>query len=119
MPDETERGEQLPGTMDRTKRFSHMRISNWMSLGLESWTLAAEASAVIALRLGRFTTWDARSQHEVLLMVSEKIGTALELQQRAITGQLGRTPYSAASACLVHYRKAVAANRRRLSRLRH
>ncbi len=104
--------------MYRSNRLAFMRSENWVSLGFKSWTLAVEASAVIALRLAKFAAWDTRSHREAQLMVSEKITVALELQWLAVTGELGQTPYSATTACLAHYRKAVAVNRRRLSSFR-
>ena len=75
-----------------------------------------EASVMIGLRLVMFSTWDSKAQKEADLMVAEKIGAALELQLRAITGGLGATPYSAMSKSTAHYRKAVSSNRRRLTK---
>lgn len=72
---------------------------------------------VIGLRSVMFTTWDLKAQKEAELMVAEKIGAALELQLRAITGGLGATPYSAMSKSTAHYRKAVSSNRRRLAKI--
>lgn len=62
------------------------------------------------MRMAKFGTWDAKTQKKAELMVTEKLGNALELQWRAITGGLGATPYSAARKSIAHYRKAVEAN---------
>lgn len=85
-------------------------------LVLQSWCLYMEACVVIGMRLTKFTTWDAKAQKEADLMVAEKIGAAIELQWRAINGRLGTTPSSAMSKSIAHYRKAVASNRRRLTK---
>ncbi len=104
------------GTELHADRSAFMRNANWLSLAREGWYLNMEASAVIAMRLVMFTTWDLKAQKEAELMVAEKIGAVLELQMRAITGRLGATPYAAISKSTAHYRKVVASNRRRLAK---
>ncbi|WP_242154443.1 hypothetical protein [Sphingomonas sp. BAUL-RG-20F-R05-02] len=47
-------------------------------------------------------------------MVTEKVRAAIELQTRLMTGALGMTPLGATQGALKHYRRKVAANRRRL-----
>lgn len=87
-----------------------------MTLLRDCWLLTTEASMVIAMRMAMFAVWDAKAQKEADLMVAEKIGAALELQFRALTGGLGTTPYAAMTRSVALYRRAVTANRKRLSR---
>jgi hypothetical protein len=68
------------------------------------------------MRLSRMATMDGAAMSEAHLMISEKIATASALQMKALTGQLGSTPGTQAARTLSHYSKAVAKNRRRLSR---
>ena len=51
---------------------------------------------------------------EARLMVAEKMQSVFELQMKAMTGGLGTTPLSGSRAVLKHYKRKVAANRRRL-----
>lgn len=74
---------------------------------------------VIAMRMVLFAACDAKAQKEANLMVAEKIGAAMELQLRAMTGGLGMTPYVAMTRSIAHYRQAVHANQKRLSRRAH
>lgn len=93
-----------------------MKRNDPWSLWMDSWSLALEASSVIGMRLGRMATMDGPSAAaEMRLMVSEKVGSAIDLQGKAITGRLGATSNAQARLTIAHYRKAVAKNRRRLS----
>jgi hypothetical protein len=87
-----------------------------MSLALDSWSMGVEASAVMGLRLMKLSEGGAEAGAEAQLMVSEKVGAAIELQMLAVTGGLGKTWETAAGRSLRHVRKAVRANRRRLGR---
>lgn len=80
--------------------------------------LGWEASAVIASRLPRLATGDAKALTEARLMVSEKLEAAARLQWLAMTGGLGISPQTAARRSIKHYRTAVATNKRRLERAR-
>ena len=88
-----------------------------VSLRSNVWSLSVEASSVIALRAlkvaagGRAAESEARRR-----MISEKIEAGLALQTLALAGGLGLTAQSAASKTLVHYRRKVRANRRRLAK---
>jgi hypothetical protein len=49
-------------------------------------------------------------------MYSEKLVTLAELQERFFGGSLGTTPAETTRLAVTHYRRKVAANRRRLSK---
>ena len=91
------------------------RTHPW-SLWLDAAQLTLDSASVIAMRLSRMTTMDAAAMSEAHLMISEKIATASALQMKALTGQLGSTPAMQAKRTVLHYRRAVAKNRRRLAR---
>ena len=86
----------------------------WTTAGLDAWSLALEASAVIGLRLAMLARGGAEAEREAQLMVSEKLLAALKLQTDLVTGRLGSTPLSATQGVLQHYGGKVRANRRRL-----
>jgi hypothetical protein len=92
------------------------RSHDWMSLTLDGWKLAAEASSVIGLRLAKFASLNASAAAEAHRMIAEKVEAAAVLQLKAMTGALGTTPTSGAGHAISHYRKAVGRNRRRLGR---
>lgn len=92
-------------------------MKNWIGLGFDSWALGIEASTVIGMRLTKLAMSNpAAVAAETQLMMTEKMIAAAELQGKALTGQLGAHPASAARKAIRHYRKAVSNNRRRLSR---
>jgi len=86
----------------------------WMRLGFDAWSLGAESSAVIGLRLMKMAAGGAAAETEAHRMISEKVEAGLALQTLAMTGGLGVTPHGAAARTLAHYRRKVRANRRRL-----
>ena len=86
----------------------------WARAGLDAWSLGLEASMVIGLRASRMALGGTGAGDETQLMVSEKVQAALELQTALMTGKLGMTPLSGTQGVLRHYRRKVAANRRRL-----
>jgi hypothetical protein len=72
--------------------------------------LAVEANGVVALRMMKLMRGGRRARREARLMVSEKIDAAFEATARLMSGASGDE--------IVHrYRKHVAANAKRLSRL--
>lgn len=85
-------------------------------LGLEMARLAAEAQAVIALRLARLSTGDADSGTELLRMVTEKAAAAGEAGMHLATAAASGRLEHAAHDVVVLYRRRVRANRKRLSR---
>jgi len=92
------------------------RGNPWFGIGLDTWRLGMEASAVIGLRTLKIAQGGANGRAEAERMVSEKVNAGLALQALALTGGLGSTPASASARTLAHYRRRVNANRRRLSR---
>ncbi len=90
------------------------RANPWLRLGLDAWSLGAEASAVIGLRAMKMAAGGPAAETEARRMVSEKVAAGLALQALALTGGLGVTPQGAAAKTLAHYRRKVRANRRRL-----
>ena len=86
----------------------------WLTAGFDIWMLGAEAPTVMALRTARIAAGGAAGAAEAELMVTEKVRAAIELQTRLMTGALGVTPLGATQGTLKHYRRKVAANKRRL-----
>ena len=86
----------------------------WLTAGFDMWMLGAEAASVMALRTARIAAGGAAGAAEAELMVTEKVRAAIELQTRLMTGALGVTPLGATQGTLKHYRRKVAANKRRL-----
>ena len=72
---------------------------------------------MIGLRTARIAAGGPAGAAESRLMVAEKVAAAWDLQIKAVTGALGATPASATARTLTHYRRAVRANRRRLSKV--
>jgi len=87
---------------------------DWMEVAADTAALGLESSEVIGLRLARAATGSPKGAVEAWLMCSEKVVALAELQGLFLMGSLGRTPSQAAKGALKHYRKKVAANRRRL-----
>lgn len=87
---------------------------DWMGIAASMTALGIESSAVIALRLAQAAAGSPRAAKEACRMWSEKIIALGELQTRFFAGELGTSPSSAAKTTLKHYRRKVAANRRRL-----
>ena len=92
------------------------RANPWFSVGLDAWTLAAESSAVIGLRMMKLAAGGVAAETEAQRMVVEKVEAALALQSLAISGGLGLSANGAAAKSLAHYRRKVRANRRRLAK---
>lgn len=86
----------------------------WVLAGFDAWSLGAEASSVIALRILKIGSGGTAALAEAQQMVSEKIESGLALQAMALSGGLGLTAHGAARKTLSHYRRKVRANRRRL-----
>jgi hypothetical protein len=87
----------------------------WLDFGVSAWSLGVEASSVIALRTLKIAAGGVAAELEARRMVSEKVEACLDLQSLALTGKLGLTAHSAATKLLVHYRRKVRANNRRLA----
>ena len=92
------------------------RSNPWLGVALDAWSLGAESSAVMGLRMLKLAAGGAAAELEAQRMVSEKLEAALTLQTLALTGGLGVTPHGAAAKSVAHYRRKVRANRRRLQK---
>ncbi|UVO52587.1 hypothetical protein [Sphingomonas sp. SUN039] len=88
----------------------------YWQLGYESWMLGFESASVIGLRSMKMMAGGSAADAEARLMVSEKVGSAMDLGLRAMTGGLGTSPAAATSQAVSHYRRKVRANRRRLTK---
>ena len=89
----------------------------WMQLASESWLLGTESALVIWLRLSRLALQpDAEAAQEWQRMVGEKAEAAALLGVRSMTGAYGLNGLDVARGGVRQYRKAVRANRRRLTR---
>lgn len=84
----------------------------WLRAGMDAWSLGAEASTVIGLRMARLAVGGEAASREAQLMIAEKVRAGIELQ----TALFGATPLAAKQKALRHYRGKVSANRRRLIR---
>jgi hypothetical protein len=92
------------------------RAHPWFRLSLDAWSLGMEASTVIALRTLKMAAGGAAAEAEAQRMVTEKIDAAFDLQARALTGRLGSSVEEATARTVSHYRRAIRANHRRLTR---
>lgn len=90
----------------------------WIEIVAATAALSMESAGVIALRMAGAAFGGPDAADEAWRMWSEKVVALAELQARLLTGSLGATPAGAAKATLKHYRRKVAANRRRLGRTR-
>ncbi len=88
----------------------------WLGIGIDAWTLAADANMVIAMRIGAMAMGGPAATREARLMVDEKLATNMALGIELMTGKLGSNPASIASNSLAHYSAKVRANRRRLAK---
>lgn len=86
----------------------------WAMAGWDAWALGMESSTVIGLRMAKLAMGGPAASEEAARMLTEKMQSALELQGKLITGQLGTTPLASTRKTLRHYRRKVQANRKRL-----
>jgi hypothetical protein len=88
----------------------------WITLGMRVFQLGLEAQSVMALRMLRLASGDARGQDELNRMVVEKM-TALAEAQMAVAAAImnGHKDHVVARKALTVFRKRVRDNRRRLS----
>jgi hypothetical protein len=86
----------------------------WFRAGMDACSLGMDASMVIGLRMAKLAAGGASAQSEAQLMIAEKLRAAIELQGELMKAPL--TPLGGTQKTLKHYRRKVAANKRRLSR---
>jgi hypothetical protein len=88
----------------------------WITLGMRVFQLGIEAQSVMALRIMRLASGDARGQDELNRMVVEKMTALAEAQMAAATAIMnGHKDHVVARRALTVFRKRVRDNRRRLS----
>jgi len=90
------------------------RPPSFFALSMSALNLALEAQAVVGLRLAQFATGQG-SARESLRMVTEKTAALTRAHQAAAMALATEGPIVATERVLRIYRRAVAANRRRLS----
>jgi hypothetical protein len=105
--------EQTPA---RTNGKSNAMKNPWFRIGFDAWLLGVEASSVIGLRAFKIAGGGAAAAAEARLMINEKIQAGWALQGKALSGALGLTAHRATARTLVHYRRKVRANQRRLAK---
>jgi hypothetical protein len=91
-------------------------LNPWLALTFKTIQLGFDAQNVIALRMLRFATGDARAQNELRRVVAEKIESAAEVQGTAISAIITGHKDAVAGKVLRVLKKRVHANKRRLSR---
>jgi hypothetical protein len=88
----------------------------WITLGMRVFQLGLEAQSVMALRMMRLASGDARGQDELNRMVVEKMTALAEAQMAAAAAIMnGHKDHVVARKALTVFRKRVRDNRRRLS----
>ena len=94
-----------------------MKISQqatWMKLGIDAWALGWQATQVMGLRTARLAEGGPAAGMEAWLMCAEKWQSAAELQTELLLEGPTAGPEASTRRALAHYRRKVAANRRRL-----
>lgn len=89
---------------------------NWATMAMESAMLAIESQQVIALRLTKMAFGGPDVQQEAELMVSEKLSAMVDSSQMLLNAAMVGQADFGAGKIIKHYRSAVRANRKRLSR---
>ena len=88
----------------------------WITLGMRVFQLGLEAQSVMALRIMRLASGDARGQDELNRMVVEKLTALAEAQMAVATAIMnGQKDHVVARRALTVFRKHVRDNKRRLS----
>jgi hypothetical protein len=83
----------------------------------DAWQVGLDAQQVIAMRLVHLSTGGAAARKECRRMVSEKVSAVVVANAAAAAALArGKGPGKAAAAALAPIKRAVLANRRRLSR---
>lgn len=90
--------------------------ATWFAIGIDAWSLGAEAAWVIAMRGARLAMGGPNAGSEAQLMVAEKLAAGMDLGAKLAFGQLGASPEAIAAGTIRHYRRGVRANRNRLAR---
>ena len=88
----------------------------WIEIANATMRLALESADVVGLRAAKAAKGGSKATDEAWLMWSEKVQSLAELQTRLFLGSMGATPATTTRKAVTHYRRKVAANRRRLRR---
>ncbi len=88
----------------------------WLGIGYDMWSLGMDSASVMGLRAMKLAQGGTAAQREAELMVSEKLGTAFDVQLQLMTGGFGLNPATATRKAVGEYARKVRANRKRLSR---
>jgi hypothetical protein len=92
-------------------------LNPWLALTFKTMQLGLDAQNVIALRMLRFATGDARAPNEVRRMVAETTEAAADIQGTAISATItGHKDATGAGKVLGVLKKRVRAKKRRLRR---
>ena len=86
------------------------------NLGLDTFTMGLDASAVIGLRTMKIAQGGTAGAAEAELMVSEKIASATQLHWQLMTGGLGHDPLAISASAMRQLSTTVRANRVRLGK---
>ena len=89
-------------------------VANWLRIATDAAALGFESFEVIGLRLAGAAAGRPGAAAEAWRMGAEKVLAIAELQALFLAGSLGGSPSGAAKGAAKHYRRKVAANRRRL-----
>jgi len=88
----------------------------WLAFSLNAFQMGVEAQSVMALRMLRFASGNARSETEATRMVAEKIAAAAETQAVAPMATISGHPQHVVNKALKVFKKRVRTNKRRLTR---
>ena len=86
----------------------------WLKRGVDAWALGWQAARVMGLRTARMAKGGPAAGVEAWLMLSEKWQAAAELQAELLVRGPTASPVATTRRTLVHYKRKVAANDRRL-----
>jgi hypothetical protein len=78
--------------------------------GFDMWKLNMDAGAVMAMRTAKIAQGGRAAVAEANLMVSEKVGAAVEAQIGMVAGSFGRLSEALRKKLLRHYAAKVRAN---------
>ena len=96
-------------------KLNNPNLTPW-SFGSDALSLWTDMSMVIGLRAAKVAAGGPAAQHEINLMISEKMQAASEIQQAASTGMLGQDIGTITANAMAIYAPKVRANRKRLTK---
>ena len=90
--------------------------NDWLRIVASTCALGIDAAAVVALRTQAIASGGNAGEREARRMILEKVVAAQALHSMALTGGLGWSVPTAFGKTVMHYRRKVRANRRRLAK---